>query len=86
MDVVIAEPPSPDEPTVTLDCYDFPASFKTHHLHDIFREYENMRGGYRIKWLEDTRALIVFEHPAAGELCYFVFNYSVGRAINHVKC
>ncbi|RUP49772.1 hypothetical protein BC936DRAFT_141526 [Jimgerdemannia flammicorona] len=37
MTTVVAEPPS-DEPTVVLDCHDFPASFKTHHLHDIFRE------------------------------------------------
>jgi hypothetical protein len=53
-----------------LDCYDFPASFKTHHLHDIFREYESMRGGYRIKWLEDTRALIIFEHPSTAKKAY----------------
>ncbi|GAB5593425.1 hypothetical protein Unana1_08325 [Umbelopsis nana] len=59
-----AEAPLVDEPTTVLDCYDFPPAFKTHHLHDIFREYENMRGGYRIKWLEDTRALIIFEHPS----------------------
>jgi len=65
-----AEAPTPDEPTFVLDCYDFSASFKTHHLHDIFREYENMRGGYRIKWLEDTRALIIFEHPATAKKAY----------------
>lgn len=62
----IAEAPVIEEPTTVLDCYDFPPAFKTHHLHDIFREYENMRGGYRIKWLEDTRALIIFEHPSTG--------------------
>ncbi|KAL1920565.1 uncharacterized protein VTP21DRAFT_942 [Calcarisporiella thermophila] len=56
--------------TTILDVYDFPASFKTHHLHDIFRGYENMRGGYRIKWLEDTRALIIFEHPATAKKAY----------------
>ncbi|KAJ2963703.1 hypothetical protein NQZ79_g1292 [Umbelopsis isabellina] len=59
-----AEAPIAEEPTTVLDCYDFPPAFKTHHLHDIFREYENLRGGYRIKWLEDTRALIIFEHPS----------------------
>ena len=26
-----------------------------------------MRGGYKIKWLSDTRALIIFEHPATGK-------------------
>lgn len=56
-----------DEPTVVLDCYDFPPAFKTHHLHDIFRSYEGVRGGYKIKWLSDTRALIIFDHPSTGK-------------------
>ncbi|CAO3704049.1 unnamed protein product [Rhizopus stolonifer] len=62
--------PAPEEPTTILDCYDFPPSFQTHHLHDIFRNYETMRGGYKIKWLSDTRALIVFEHPATAKKAY----------------
>ncbi|KAI8339396.1 hypothetical protein BC941DRAFT_420378 [Chlamydoabsidia padenii] len=65
-----AQVPVVDEPTVILDCRDFPKSFKTHHLHDIFREYENIRGGYRIKWMDDTRALIIFEHPATAKKAY----------------
>ncbi|RIA93634.1 hypothetical protein C1645_819156 [Glomus cerebriforme] len=56
--------------TRILDVFDFPASFKTHNLHDIFQEYENMRGGYRIKWMDDTRALIIFEHPATARKAY----------------
>lgn len=56
-----------DELTTILDCYDFPSSFKTHHLQDMFREYESMRGGYSIKWVDDTRALIIFEHPNTGK-------------------
>ncbi|CAG8516024.1 4155_t:CDS:2 [Acaulospora colombiana] len=56
--------------TRILDVLDFPASFKTHNLHEIFQEYENMRGGYHIKWMEDTRALIVFEHPATARKAY----------------
>jgi len=56
--------------TRILDVFDFPSTFKTHHLHEIFQEYENMRGGYRIKWMEDTRALIIFEHPATARKAY----------------
>lgn len=63
----LVQVPPVDEPTTILDCYDFPPAFKTHHLHDIFRNYESMRGGYKIKWLSDTRALIIFEHPATGK-------------------
>lgn len=61
------EVPIVDEPTTVLDCYDFPPAFKTHHLHDIFRSYEGVRGGYKIKWLSDTRALIIFDHPSTGK-------------------
>ncbi|OZJ03159.1 hypothetical protein BZG36_03891 [Bifiguratus adelaidae] len=67
---VPAEAPPSDSPTFILDCYDFPAAFKTHHLHDIFRPYEGMRGGYRIKWVSDTRAFIIFEHPATAKKAY----------------
>lgn len=66
----IVEVPIVDEPTVVLDCYDFPPAFKTHHLHDIFRSYESSRGGYKIKWLSDTRALIIFDHPATAKKAY----------------
>ncbi|KAI8971703.1 hypothetical protein BDF20DRAFT_885922 [Mycotypha africana] len=64
------EVPIVDEPTYILDCYDFPPAFKTHHLHDIFRSYESSRGGYKIKWLSDTRALIIFDHPATAKKAY----------------
>ncbi|KAI8877187.1 hypothetical protein K501DRAFT_288529, partial [Backusella circina FSU 941] len=64
------EIPVVEEPTIVLDCFDFPPAFKTHHLHDIFRNYESMRGGYKIKWLSDTRALIIFEHPATAKKAY----------------
>lgn len=56
--------------TTVLDCYDFPNSFKTHHLQDMFKEYETLRGGYSIKWMDDTRALIVFEHPMTAKKAY----------------
>ncbi|CAO3692760.1 hypothetical protein CU097_011589 [Rhizopus azygosporus] len=69
LDTTVQVPPV-DEPTTILDCYDFPPAFKTHHLHDIFRNYESMRGGYKIKWLSDTRALIIFEHPATAKKAY----------------
>jgi hypothetical protein len=36
----------------------------------MFREYEPLRGGYSIKWMDDTRALIVFEHPMTAKKAY----------------
>ncbi|KAI9486182.1 MAG: hypothetical protein EXX96DRAFT_534460 [Benjaminiella poitrasii] len=56
--------------TTVLDCYDFPNSFKTFHLHDIFKEFEASRGGFNIKWIDDTRALIIFEHPETAKKAY----------------
>ncbi|KAI7900060.1 uncharacterized protein BX663DRAFT_519483 [Cokeromyces recurvatus] len=56
--------------TTVLDCYDFPSSFKTYHLQDIFKEFETMKGGYSIKWIDDTRALIIFEHPETAKKAY----------------
>jgi hypothetical protein len=41
-----------------LDCYDFPTSFKTHNLLEIFEEFKGM---FRINWINDTRALFVFD-------------------------
>ncbi|CEP11600.1 hypothetical protein [Parasitella parasitica] len=71
---IFAKEPVPlindDELTTTLDCYDFPSSFKTYHLQEMFREYESMKGGYSIKWMDDTRALIVFEHPNTAKRAY----------------
>ncbi|CAG8617575.1 2383_t:CDS:2 [Ambispora leptoticha] len=64
------DPDAYEGSTRILDVFDFPASFKTHHLHEIFQEYESMRGGYRIKWMDDTRALIIFEHPATARKAY----------------
>ncbi|KAG1244224.1 hypothetical protein G6F68_015531 [Rhizopus microsporus] len=70
IDSFLVHVPPPEEPTTILDCHDFPPSFQTHHLHDIFRNYETMRGGYKIKLLSDTRALIIFEHPATAKKAY----------------
>ncbi|KAI9244535.1 hypothetical protein BY458DRAFT_466724 [Sporodiniella umbellata] len=62
--------PPAEEPTTILDCFDFPSTFQTQDLHNIFCPYEEMRGGYKIKWLSDTRALILFEHPATAKKAY----------------
>jgi len=41
-----------------LDCYDFPTSFKTHNLLEIFEEF---KGKFRINWINDSRALFIFD-------------------------
>ncbi|KAF7731513.1 Coiled-coil domain-containing protein r3hcc1l [Apophysomyces ossiformis] len=69
--------PMDDEPTVVLDCFDFPPTFKTHHIHDIFREYEQLHGGYRIKWrayIENVSNPLAKVRPYTGPLDFMKGN------------
>ncbi|OLY83131.1 hypothetical protein AYI68_g2741 [Smittium mucronatum] len=50
----------------TIDLYDFPPEFETADINLALEKYQHgnsVRGGYRIKWLNDTRALVVFRKP-----------------------
>ncbi|KAJ3042358.1 Coiled-coil domain-containing protein r3hcc1l [Rhizophlyctis rosea] len=58
------------EPTKVLEVYDFPAIFKTHDLQQMFEDFADVRGGFRIKWLEDTRALVIFKHPSTAKSAF----------------
>jgi hypothetical protein len=44
-----------------------------------------MRGGYRIKWMDDTRALIIFEHPATGKIDDFTLNLFIQKLTMKLK-
>ena len=64
--------PSPinDNNTHILDCFGFPSSFKTYHLQSMFSKYDTIQGGYKIKWMDDTRALVIFAHSQTGKYIY----------------
>lgn len=53
--------------TRVLSLTGFSKDLKTRDIQAIFVEYEDDRGGYRIKWLDDTGCLIVFNDPMVGE-------------------
>ncbi|KAG0054089.1 hypothetical protein BGZ83_011973 [Gryganskiella cystojenkinii] len=53
-----------------LELYDFSAMIKTVHLTDMFAPYENRSGGFRIKWVDDTKALVIFESAAVAKQAY----------------
>ncbi|KAF8940279.1 hypothetical protein EDD21DRAFT_219324 [Dissophora ornata] len=53
-----------------LELYDFSPSIKTMHLTDMFSAFENRSGGFRIKWIDDTRALVIFESAAVAKQAY----------------
>lgn len=57
-----------------LELYGFSASIKTAHLTDMFAAYENRSGGFRIKWVDDTKALVIFESAAVGTFSFVLMN------------
>lgn len=54
----------------TLECSGFPASWKTYHLEDAFSEGGTDRDSFRIKWVNDTCALIIFRSNTAAKQAY----------------
>ena len=52
--------------TRILSLTGFSKELKTRDIQNIFVDFEDDRGGYRIKWLDDTGCLIVFSDPLTG--------------------
>ncbi|EST06713.1 Nucleotide-binding, alpha-beta plait [Kalmanozyma brasiliensis GHG001] len=59
-------------PLVTriLQLSGFPPQLKTRDLQQVFSAYEEEKGGYKIKWVDDTTALIIFADPAVAKKAY----------------
>ncbi|KAJ9476387.1 hypothetical protein PHBOTO_000041 [Pseudozyma hubeiensis] len=59
-------------PLVTriLQLSGFPPQLKTKDLQQVFSAYEDEKGGYKIKWVDDTTALIIFADPATAKKAY----------------
>ena len=59
-------------PLVTriLQLSGFPPQLKTRDLQHVFAAYEDDNGGYKIKWVDDTTALIIFADPATAKKAY----------------
>lgn len=57
-------------PLVTriLELSGFPPELKTRDIQAIFSQWESDRGGFKIKWVDDTTALVIFADAAPGEL------------------
>lgn len=55
-------------PLVTriLEISGFPSELKTRDIQAIFAPWEDDRGGFRIKWVDDTTALVIFADAAPG--------------------
>lgn len=54
--------------TRILSLSGFPPELKTRDIQAVFSQWENDRGGFKIKWVNDTNALVIFNDPSTGEL------------------
>jgi len=53
--------------TRILSLTGFPKELKTKDIQSAFSEWDNVNGGYKIKWRDDTSLLIVFQDASIGE-------------------
>jgi len=56
--------------TRILSLTGFPKELKTKDIQAAFSEWENAAGGFRIKWLDDTSLLIVFNDAGVAKRAY----------------
>lgn len=56
--------------TRILELTGFSKDLKTRDIQNIFVDFEDDRGGYRIKWLDDTGCLIVFSDPLTAKRAF----------------
>ncbi|PWN32094.1 uncharacterized protein FA14DRAFT_84864 [Meira miltonrushii] len=59
-------------PLVTriLELKGFPAELKTRDIQTIFAQWENERGGFKIKWIDDITVLVIFSDPICAKRAY----------------
>lgn len=48
----------------------FPKELKTRDIQAVFSEWENTNGGFKIKWIDDTSLLIVFNDATVAKRAY----------------
>ena len=57
--------------TRILSLVGFPKELKTRDIQAAFSEWENVQGGFRIKWIDDTSLMIVFNDAGVGSYSFF---------------
>lgn len=65
-------PPLSASVTRILALTGFPSELKTKDIQAAFNEYDGVNGGFRIKWVDDTSLLLVFNDPGVGERCLVI--------------
>ena len=59
--------------TRILSLTGFSKDLKTRDIQAAFSDFENMNGGFKIKWLDDTSLLIVFADATVGTSAFLHF-------------
>jgi len=60
----------------------FPKELKTKDIQAAFADYENVSGGFRIKWRDDTSLLIVFQDATVGKsFCILYMQFSESSVV-----
>lgn len=75
MNMMAPPPPPPQQQlsacvTRILSLSGFPQSLKTRDVQQAFGEYDQDRGGFRIKWVDDTSLLLVFNDATVAKKAY----------------
>lgn len=76
MNMAMAPPPPPPPQQLSacvtriLSLSGFPQSLKTRDVQQAFSEYDQDRGGFRIKWVDDTSLLLVFNDATVAKKAY----------------
>ena len=53
--------------TRILSLTGFPKELKTRDIQAAFADFDSQPGGFKIKWIDDTSLLIVFNDPTVGQ-------------------
>ncbi|TFK56474.1 hypothetical protein OE88DRAFT_23576 [Heliocybe sulcata] len=56
--------------TRILSLSGFPKELKTKDIQAAFSEFESVSGGFKIKWVDDTSLLLVFQDPGVAKRAY----------------
>ncbi|OAV89522.1 hypothetical protein PTTG_04124 [Puccinia triticina 1-1 BBBD Race 1] len=64
------QPVNPNSTTRVLLLADFNKELKTRDIQHVFAEWEDDRGGFKIKWVDDTSCLIVFADPGVAKRAF----------------
>lgn len=65
--------------TRILSVTGFPPELKTRDFQAAFAEYENQNGGFKIKWVDDTSLLLVFNDAGVGQSNLAAFSIIFAR-------